>query len=116
MAHRLHKLLFMEIALLQIKTSPERRKDLLKALQFIQGQVQIKQGSLKCQIYRAVNDEEVFLYIEQWKTKAALQSHIQSLLYKQLLSVMELAVETPEIKFYHLSGEEGIDLIERLRG
>jgi quinol monooxygenase YgiN len=105
----------MEIAILQIKTLPGRRQDVFDALRFIVGQVEIKPDCLKCQIYRAVNDEASFLYIEQWKTKAALQSHIQSPLYKQLLFVMELAVESPEINFYHVSNEESIDMIERLR-
>jgi quinol monooxygenase YgiN len=105
----------MEIVILQLKTSAGRRQDVFEALQYIQGQVQVKPDCLQCGIFRAVDDQAAFLYIERWKTKAALQYHIQSLLYKQLLSIMELAITPPEIDFYHVSSSESIDLITRLR-
>ena len=99
----------------KLKTAPERKKDLFEALQFIQRQVQLKQECMSCRIFKAIDDQTVFLYIEQWKTRDAMEYHIKSSLYSKVLAIMELATIPPEISFHHIKSSESIDLISRLR-
>ena len=55
------------------------------------------------------------LYVERWGTREALQRHVRSDMYIRLLHAMDLASEPPEIFFYEVSGEKGMELIRELR-
>ena len=68
-----------------------------------------------CGIYKQYGDEETILYTESWKKKDALYHHIGSDLYRRILNVMELASETPDIRFYQFEKTEGIELVFNLR-
>ena len=73
----------------------------------------LKHGSVCSRVYKSYGDDDSILYIEQWKTKEALYRHIQSDLYRRILTVMELAKEAPDISFSEF--EEGLELIQALR-
>ena len=55
------------------------------------------------------------LYLENWGSREALQRHVQSDMYIRVLHAMDLASEPPEISFYEISGQKGLELIQELR-
>ncbi len=55
------------------------------------------------------------LYLESWGSREALQRHVRSGLYIRVLHAMDLASEPPEISFYEISGEKGMELIRESR-
>jgi hypothetical protein len=52
---------------------------------------------------------------ERWETEEALESHLRSETYRRILGAVELSGSPPDIRFEHVSGIEGMELIERLR-
>ena len=54
--------------------------------------------------------------LEEWENWPSLEKHIQSDSYRNILELMELSSEQPEIKFYSVADTKGIEVIERLRG
>ena len=81
----------------------------------IQKSVQLKNELLLCKILVADDAEDEILYLEQWRTKEALQRHIQSDLYMRILEVMELSAVSPQLSFQEVSETRGIDLVIALR-
>jgi quinol monooxygenase YgiN len=67
-------------------------------------------------IYENCEDEPAILYLEQWRSQKELHRHIQSHLYLQILTAVDLACEPPEICFHEVTNSEGMELIEKLRG
>jgi quinol monooxygenase YgiN len=53
--------------------------------------------------------------MEMWQSKEALQAHIESEIYRDILSIMEWAFETPEIQFYTLTESRGMEFITKTR-
>jgi quinol monooxygenase YgiN len=74
-----------------------------------------KQGYARCSAYGSIENPNQLLYIEQWTTRRALYCHIQSDLYRRILSLMELANETLEISFHETVQVGGMELIKDLR-
>jgi hypothetical protein len=52
---------------------------------------------------------------ERWETEEALEAHLRSETYRRILGAVELSGSQPDIRFEHVSGIEGMELIERLR-
>lgn len=77
--------------------------------------MRIKHDCAGGRVYESYGEENCILYLEEWKTKEALYRHIQSDLYRRILSVMELAEETPCVEFHEFNEMQGMELIISLR-
>jgi len=106
----------MLIVLLKIKPRAGKRKETLEILCSLRERLEGRQDCLACEVYEAYQGEGKILYLEQWRSAEALNSHIQSPLYLRILTAMELAAKEPEICFHEVAGSRGMDLIEALRG
>ena len=73
--------------------------------------IQGRPGCLDCTIHEEDKNQLSIIYIEQWESQEALQQHIQSSIYYMILNAMELASETPEIRFHEVSKTMGLELI-----
>jgi len=87
----------------------------LEILRSIQGSVRTQPGCAAFDIYAEQGPESAVLLIERWETDAALEAHLRSEIYRSILGAIELSGERPEIRFEHVSGSQGMELIERLR-
>jgi quinol monooxygenase YgiN len=105
----------MQLAILQIKSYENRCEDIYNALRSIQAKLMINPECLKCDVYFTSNKEQKVIYMEIWQSKKALRTHVRSELYRDILSIMELAVETPEIQFHTLTETRGMELITETR-
>jgi hypothetical protein len=52
---------------------------------------------------------------EVWRAEEDLDLHIRSDEYRNLLMVLEMALEQPEIRFDTISSSTGIETIEKIR-
>jgi quinol monooxygenase YgiN len=102
------------LTVLRMRVLPGKRKDVLEILESVKEDLAGKEDCT-CEIYFQHGDEETILYVEYWKKKDALYHHIRSDLYRRILNVMELASETPDIRFHEIEKTEGIDLVFNLR-
>ena len=72
-------------------------------------------GCLSYSAYRDVEDYNVLMFQGVWKSEENLKSHIRSSEYLNLLLVLEMSLEKPEVRFDTISNSAGIETIEQLR-
>ena len=72
-------------------------------------------GCLGCHIYGDLQEENVLILEEIWRAEEDLELQLRSDEYRNLLLVMEMALEQPEIRFDTISSSTGIETIEKAR-
>ncbi len=72
-------------------------------------------GCLSCRLYDDVLDAKCIMLEEIWEDEAALNRHLGSTSYGEILLVMEMASALPEIRFIRYSESGGFERIEQAR-
>lgn len=105
----------MITAMLRIKALPGKRQEVLDILRTLQETLRVKHDCEACKLYEAYGEEDFILYVENWLTRQSLYRHIQSDLYRRVLTAMELADEPPQVSFQESELIQGMELIATLR-
>ena len=74
-----------------------------------------KPGCISCRIYEDLQEKNVIMLKEVWRSEEDLDLHLRSDEYRNLLLVLEMALEQPEIRFDTISSSMGIEAIEKAR-
>ncbi len=93
----------------------DKQIDALKILRSLALQVRDEPGCLSCSISRDTEKSDALIYQEHWKSEESLNKHICSREYLNLLLVMEMSLEKPEVRFDTISCSTGMETIERIR-
>jgi quinol monooxygenase YgiN len=97
-------------------TIPSKKRDeALKILRSIAEECRYDPGCISCRIYGDLQESNVLMFEEVWRTEEDLEVHIRSDEYLNLLLVMEMALKQPEIRFDTISSSTGIETIEKAR-
>lgn len=100
-----------------ILSAPAGQEDeIIDTLRLFKGPTEARPGCLSCTILQDVDDPSDVIYIEEWQSEKALETHICSEHYRQLLSIFEISAAAPEIKLSTTVDASGIELIAALRG
>ena len=105
----------MFLSLIKIVPIPEKRDTLLGILNSVQRKTKVMPGCTDCVVYEESGNVTAILYLEGWGSREALHRHIRSRLYIRVLHAMDLARQPPDVFFYEVSGQKGLDLIQALR-
>jgi quinol monooxygenase YgiN len=105
----------MIIATVRIVPLPEKRAEILDVLRHVQSLMHASAGCLSCAIYEEHGETRAILYLEQWRSEEELRRHIQSPVYLQILTAVDLACELPEMRFHEVANSHGMEFIEALR-
>ena len=105
----------MFLSLVRIVPLPEKRERILEMLVSVARQAKLIHGCKGCTACEESGNGKAILYLERWESREALQRHIRSGLYLRVLHAMDLASEPPEVSFYEICGEKGLELIRELR-
>jgi quinol monooxygenase YgiN len=89
----------MFVVTFKLQGKPETLIEISQSLQGIVDKVQKLEGCIDARIYRDINDETIFLLIEEWQKQRNLDDHMKSSLYAALLGIKGLLVKSPEIRF-----------------
>ena len=101
--------------MLKIKPLPGKKQEVIEILKSIQKELGMMHDCLGSEIYQGAEPESNIFFLEQWQKKEALYRYIESDLYMRVLTVMELAAESPEVIFPEVTDASGMDLISKLR-
>ena len=104
----------MILATLKMVVRSERRRDLLETMRGMLEPVRVERGCLSYRLYEDVEDRNTFVLVEEWKTQKDLESHLRTDNQRQLLALMDLLGEQPELRFNSVSHTAGMDLIEHV--
>jgi quinol monooxygenase YgiN len=105
----------MILATIRMKISPQKRGEALKILKSTVEGNRILPGCLSCRIYEDIEEDNVLMYEEMWKSEEEMKQHLQSDEYRNVLLVMEMALKHPEVRFNTVSTSRGIETIEKAR-
>ena len=95
---------------------PQKCDEALKILRSMAEQCREDPGCLSCHIYGDLQENNVLMLEEVWRSEEDLDLHLRSDEYRNLLLVLELALRQPEIRFDTISSSTGIETIEKARG
>ncbi len=87
----------------------------LKILRSFAEQNRVQPGCLSSRIYGDMEEENVIMIEEMWQDQKNLECHLRSEEYRNLLLVVEMALEFPEITFNSIANTTGIETIEKAR-
>jgi quinol monooxygenase YgiN len=93
----------------------EKQSEALEILRSTIEQAQFEPGCVSCRIYKGLEDGRAIMLDEIWMSEADVQQHLRSDKYRNVLLVVEMAVEPPEIRFDIIAHSEGVERIEQAR-
>ena len=102
----------MILSTLNMIVRTERRSDLLETMRGMLQPARVERGCLSYRLYEDVENRNAFVLVEEWKTQQDLERHIRTDNQRQLLALMDLLSEQPELRFNTVSSTAGMDLIE----
>jgi quinol monooxygenase YgiN len=93
----------------------EKQSEALEILGSIIEQTQFELGCISSRIYRGVEDVRAIMLEELWASDEDVQRHLRSEKYRKILLVVEMAEESPEIRFDSIAHSSGVETIEQAR-
>jgi len=105
----------MILSTIRMAIPVEKHNDALRILKSIAAQSRDDLGCLSCHISRDVEDSNILILQGGWETEENLKFNVRSNEYRNLLLVMEMSLERPEVRFETISGSTGIETIEQIR-
>jgi quinol monooxygenase YgiN len=93
----------------------EKQSEALEILGSTIEQTQFEPGCINCRIYRGVEDVRAVMLEELWTSGEDVQRHLRSEKYRKILLVVEMAEESPEIRFDTIAESSGVETIEKAR-
>jgi quinol monooxygenase YgiN len=100
---------------IRMKIPPKKLSEALKILRLIAGQCKVYSGCLGCHIYEDLQEDNVLMFEEMWRSEEDLERHLRSAEYRNMFIVMEMSLKHPEVRFNTVSASTGIETIERAR-
>ena len=94
---------------------PQKSGEALRIFKSITEQCLAEPGCLSYHIYEDLQEKNVFMLEEVWRSEEDLNLHLRSDEYRNLLLVMEMALKEPEIRFDTILSSTGIETIEKAR-
>lgn len=105
----------MIISTIRIPIPTEKHNDALRVFRSIAEKSRKDPGCLSYSAYRDIEDYNVLMFQGVWKSEENMKCHIRSSEYFNLLLVLEMALEKPEIRFDTISNSAGLETIEQIR-
>jgi quinol monooxygenase YgiN len=95
--------------------SQKKRKDALMILRSMIEQTKLEEGCISCRLYGDVQEQGALMLEEIWTSEKDLERHLRSNKFLAVLLVVEMASQSPEIRFDVISHSTGIEAIEKAR-
>jgi quinol monooxygenase YgiN len=105
----------MIIEQISVLVAPERREDLRRAFSALLGPTSVEPGCICSDLYQEAGNPNRFCLETRWKTDQELIRHLRSERYRNLLILLELSSEPPQIEFHDVAETKGLELIHAVR-
>ncbi len=102
----------MMVLSFRITAPDEKRDDILKSLRSLVGPTSAEAACVACRVFQETDNPNAITFVQAWGSSEALQRHVRSHQYRQLLSVVDLSHTNPEIRLDEVSAvDAGIDVL-----
>jgi quinol monooxygenase YgiN len=102
-------------ATIRMRIPPKKSGEVLKILRSVSELCRDDPGCLGCYIYEDLQEKNVIMFEEMWRSEEGLERHLRSDEYRNLLLILEMGLKEPEIRFDTISSSTGIETIEKAR-
>jgi quinol monooxygenase YgiN len=102
-------------ATIRVRISAKKRQEARVILGAMIEQTTLEEGCVFCRLYQDVMAKGVFMLEEIWTSDHALHRHLRSEKFRNVLLVIEMATEAPEIRFHRVLQSTGISTIKKAR-
>lgn len=102
-------------ASLSMDFTAENVDSALLTLRSLVERIRAEAGCISCSVYVDTEMENRIIFSQKWRSDEALQRHLRSEEYQQVLLIMEMATTRPEIRFDTISETSGVEVIEKAR-
>jgi PTH1 family peptidyl-tRNA hydrolase len=97
-------------------TLPARKaEEAEEILGFVAERTRIQPGCISFRLYHDAQEQNVIMVEGVWRSQEELESHLRSEEYRNVLLVVEMASQEPEIRFDEISQSTGLETIEKAR-
>ncbi len=105
----------MVLTTIRVMIPPTKHSEALRILKSIAELNRVHLSCVNCRIYQDVQDNNVLMFEERWTNEEDMEDHLRSDEFRNLLMVLEMALESPDIRFDTISDSTGIETIEKAR-
>jgi quinol monooxygenase YgiN len=100
---------------MRITASTRQRREILRTLRALTPSTASRRGCADVRILQEVDNHNSFLWVEQWDSEADLDRHVRSDEYRALLTVIDMSMRQPDIRFFHVDKIAGMEMIAEKR-
>jgi quinol monooxygenase YgiN len=93
----------------------EKQSEALEILGSTIEQTRFEPGCISCRVYRGVEDVRAVMLEQLWASDEDVRRHLRSEKFRKILLVVEMAEESPEIRFDTIVQSSGVETIEQAR-
>ena len=95
---------------------PNNRVDeAIRTLRSVIGPTLVQTGCIESCIYQDPLAQNVILYKEEWNSWKNLENQIRSERFTQILKIMEMCTESPELSIDSIQESRGMEYVEQIR-
>ena len=95
--------------------SPEKYNIALQLVRSMLGPTKARPGCAGITFYQDTDAANTMILLEEWEDWTSMEGHIRSESYRNILALMDLSNEQPDIRMYEISKIEGMKIIEGIR-
>jgi quinol monooxygenase YgiN len=102
-------------ATLRMTLPPGRLREALGMLIPMADRIRVDSACLGCHVYQDAQEDCVLMLEERWRSEEDLERHLRSIDYRNVLLLMEMALEAPEVMFNTILRSSGMEAIAKAR-
>ena len=99
---------------IRLAMTPDRGTQAVSILRSLLEPTRVMRGCSSFTVYRDLEDPNALLLIQRWECTEDLARYVRGRDFQQVLAVIELAEEPPEIAIDTVAATQGMEFIEEL--
>ena len=99
----------MIVAVGRVKTDAEKRQALIQIGQKVAAASRSESGCISYRIYQDTESAEDFVFVEEWESEEALQTHFRTAHIAEFMgSIMSAIVGAPDVRFHTIASSRDL--------
>jgi quinol monooxygenase YgiN len=94
---------------------PEKRIELLQTLRSMVEGFKKEKGCKSCFFYQDVDNENIFILVEEWNSQEELDNHLKSEMFGALIGAKSLLAKIPEVDIKVIAYKAGMEAVRKAR-
>jgi len=107
--------MLMIISTMRMELPAKKRDEAIKILKLTAECCRVQPGCLSCHIYEDLQQKNIILFYNKWRSGEDLEQYLRSEYYLNTLMVLEMSEKEPDLRFDEVSRSTGIETVEKAR-